>query len=78
MFAETIFPHFGVPQMVISDGGSHFIDRKFQHFLHNHGVRHNVATPYHPQTKWASRNIKQANQEHSAKDCQRDGDSLEG
>jgi transposase InsO family protein len=36
--------------MVISDGGSHFIDRKFQCFLHNHGVRHNVATPYHPQT----------------------------
>jgi hypothetical protein len=50
MFAETIFPRFGVPRMVISDGGSHFIDRKFQCFLHNHGVYHNVATPYHPQT----------------------------
>jgi hypothetical protein len=50
MFAETIFPCFGVPCMVISDGGSHFIDRKFQRFLHNHGVHHNVATPYHPQT----------------------------
>jgi hypothetical protein len=50
MFAETIFPRFGVPRMVISDGGSHFIDRKFQCFLHNHGVCHNVATPYHPQT----------------------------
>jgi transposase InsO family protein len=36
--------------MVISDGGSHFIDRKFQHFLHNYGVRHNVVAPYHPQT----------------------------
>jgi transposase InsO family protein len=50
MFAETIFPRFGVPHMVISDGGSHFIDRKFQRFLHNHGVHHNVVTPYHPQT----------------------------
>jgi hypothetical protein len=29
MFSEAIFPHFGVPRMVISDGGSHFIDRKF-------------------------------------------------
>jgi hypothetical protein len=29
MFVETIFPCFGVPCMVISDGGSHFIDRKF-------------------------------------------------
>jgi transposase InsO family protein len=50
MFAEIIFPRFGVPHMVISDGGSHFIDSKFQLFLHNHGVHHNVATPYHPQT----------------------------
>jgi hypothetical protein len=50
MFAKTIFPRFGVPRIVISDGGSHFIDRKFQCFLHNHGVRHNVVTPYHPQT----------------------------
>jgi transposase InsO family protein len=50
MFVETIFPCFGVPRMVISDGGSHFIDRKFQSFLHNHGVSHNVAIPYHPQT----------------------------
>jgi hypothetical protein len=50
MFVETIFPRFGVPHMVISDGCSHFIDRKFQCFLHNHGVHHNVATPYHPQS----------------------------
>jgi transposase InsO family protein len=50
MFIETIFPRFGVPRMVISDGGSHFNDRKFQRFLHNYEVRHNVAIPYHPQT----------------------------
>jgi hypothetical protein len=29
MFSETIFPCFGVPCMVISDEGPHFIDRKF-------------------------------------------------
>jgi hypothetical protein len=29
MFSRTIFPHFGVPHMVISDRGPHFIDRKF-------------------------------------------------
>ena len=27
MFHEVIFPHFGTPRMVISDGGSHFIDK---------------------------------------------------
>jgi len=36
--------------MVISDGGSHFIDKTFRHFLSDHGVRHNIATPYHLQT----------------------------
>jgi transposase InsO family protein len=50
MFEEIIFPRFGVPRMVISDGGSHFIDRTFQKYLSKHGIRHNVATPYHLQT----------------------------
>jgi transposase InsO family protein len=36
--------------MVISDGGSHFIDKTFQQFLAEYGVKHNVTTPYHPQT----------------------------
>jgi hypothetical protein len=29
MFLETIFPCFEVSHMVISDGGPHFIDRRF-------------------------------------------------
>jgi hypothetical protein len=29
MFHEVIFPRFGVPLIVISDGGSHFIDQTF-------------------------------------------------
>jgi hypothetical protein len=29
MFEEVILPSFGVPRMVISDGGTHFIDKKF-------------------------------------------------
>ena len=50
MFHEVIFPRFGTPWMVISDGGSHFIDKAFREYLVEHGVRHNIATPYHPQT----------------------------
>ena len=50
MFEETIFPGFGVPRMVISDGGTHFIDKKFRKYLSKHGIHHNIATPYHPQT----------------------------
>ena len=50
MFQETIFLRFGVPRVVISDGGSHFIDKTFKKCLSELGVDHRVATPYHPQT----------------------------
>jgi transposase InsO family protein len=36
--------------LVISDGGSHFVDKKFKAFLTDLGIHHNIATAYHPQT----------------------------
>ena len=50
MLHEVIFPRFGTPRMVISDGGSHFISKSFKQFLIEYAVKHNVATLYHPQT----------------------------
>ncbi|XP_048611424.1 uncharacterized protein LOC125585790 [Brassica napus] len=50
MFKSIIFPRFGVPRVVISDGGSHFINKLFEGLLKKKGVKHKVATPYHPQT----------------------------
>jgi len=50
MFEEILFPRFRVPRIVISDRGSHFIDKCFDQYLSKHGIHHNVATPYHPQT----------------------------
>ena len=50
MFQETIFPRFGVPRVMISDGGSQFIDKTFKKCLGELGVDHRVTTPYHPQT----------------------------
>jgi transposase InsO family protein len=50
MFEEIIFSRFGVPRMVISDGGTHFTDKGFHRYLMKHGICHNVATPYHPHT----------------------------
>jgi hypothetical protein len=48
MFHEIIFPRVRVPRMMISDGGTHFIDRNFHHYLLKHEIHHNVATPYYP------------------------------
>ena len=42
MFLEIIFPHFGVPRVVISDGGSHFIDKTIRKCLNELGVEHRV------------------------------------
>ena len=50
LFKTIIFPRFGVPMVVISDGGKHFINKVFENLLKKHGVKHKVATPYHPQT----------------------------
>ena len=47
---ENIFSRFGVPKAIISDGGSHFCNKPFETLLTKYGVRHKVATPYHPQT----------------------------
>ncbi|KFK22159.1 hypothetical protein AALP_AAs43032U000600 [Arabis alpina] len=50
LFTTIIFPRFGVPRVVISDGGTHFINKAFDRLLAKYGVQHRVASPYHPQT----------------------------
>ncbi|WJZ81302.1 hypothetical protein VitviT2T_001151 [Vitis vinifera] len=45
---ENIFSRFGVPKAIISDGGTHFCNKSFEILLAKHGVKHKVATPYHP------------------------------
>ncbi|CAM8959885.1 unnamed protein product [Rhodiola kirilowii] len=50
LFKKRIFPRFGVPRTVISDGGSHFKEKHFEALLRKYGVTHKVATPYHPPT----------------------------
>ncbi|XP_050909107.1 uncharacterized protein LOC127122875 [Lathyrus oleraceus] len=63
LFKNVSFPRFGVPRIVISDSGSHFISNIFEMLLLKYGVRHRVTTPYHPQTSGqvevSNREIKQ-------------------
>ena len=56
-FNRTIFPRFGTPRVIISDGGKHFTARNFEALLSKYGVTYKVATPYHPKlvAKWKSR-----------------------
>ena len=48
MFKTIIFPRFGVPRVVISDGGSHFINKIFAGLLKKNGMQHKVATLWEP------------------------------
>src|SRR4051812_23323579 len=62
MLKDIIFPRFGLPRFLITDGGSHFIHEVFIKTLAKYGVNHIIASPYHPQTsekvEVSSREIK--------------------
>ncbi|KAM1277747.1 hypothetical protein ACFX2J_029853 [Malus domestica] len=63
-FVKTnIFSRFGMPRVLISDGGSHFCNRTIGALLKKYHVTHKVSTPYHPQTNGqaevSNREIKQ-------------------
>ncbi|CAN6576812.1 unnamed protein product [Malus baccata var. baccata] len=59
----NIFARFGMPRVIISDGGSHFCNRTIDALLRKYSVSHKVSTPYHPQTNGqaevSNREIKQ-------------------
>ncbi|XP_038902449.1 uncharacterized protein LOC120089096 [Benincasa hispida] len=47
---RNIFTHYGTPRTLISDEGTHFINRIISKLLAKYNVRHKIATAYHPQT----------------------------
>ncbi|CAN6711750.1 unnamed protein product [Malus baccata var. baccata] len=59
----NIFARFGMPRVIISDGGSHFCNRTIEALMRKYNVNHKVSTPYHPQTNGqaevSNREIKQ-------------------
>ncbi|CAN6692013.1 unnamed protein product [Malus baccata var. baccata] len=59
----NLFARFGMPRVIISDGGSHFCNRTIAALLTKYNVNHKVSTPYHPQTNGqaevSNRGIKQ-------------------
>src|SRR4051812_47351025 len=50
MLKDVIFPRFGVPRYLMTDGGSHFTHGAFRKALDKYDVNHRIASPYHPQT----------------------------
>lgn len=50
LFKTIIFPNFGIPRIVISDGGTHVINKVLEKLLRMYGFHHRVATLYHRKT----------------------------
>jgi transposase InsO family protein len=50
MIKSMIFPRFGTPRILISDGGTHFTGKNFKKCLSKLGIEHRVSTAYHLQT----------------------------
>jgi len=48
LLKKNIFSRFGVPRVLISDGGSHFCNSQLQKKLGHYSITHKVASPYHP------------------------------
>jgi len=49
LFKRIILPHFGVLRVLISDNGTHFIEKKLEALLKKYGVHHKSGLGYHPQ-----------------------------
>lgn len=47
---NNIFTRFGYPRAIISDEGTHFLNKHFATLVKKYSIMHKVATPYHPQT----------------------------
>ncbi len=45
-----MFTRFGTAKAIISDEGSHFVNKWLKWLLDKHGVKHKVARAYHSQT----------------------------
>ena len=46
MLKDVIFPRFGVPRYLMTDGGSHFTHGDFRKALAKYDVNHRIASPY--------------------------------
>lgn len=46
---KNILSRHGTPRVIITKGGTHFCDKIFENLMAKYGVKHKVATTYHPQ-----------------------------
>ena len=46
---ESIISRFGCPVILMSDQGTHFLNRTIEALIEEFQIQHHKSTPYHPQ-----------------------------
>ena len=49
---------FGILKALVSNEGTHFYNRVVEALFKRYGMQDKTSIPYHPQTKWSSKNFK--------------------
>jgi hypothetical protein len=60
LYANHVFPHYGIPLKVISDRDPHLDSTFTTHLCHLLGIKQNISTVYHPQTDGQSERTNQS------------------
>ena len=47
---RNILSRFGAPRIIISDKGSHFVNKVFAKLMIKYGIKHMMGLAYHPQS----------------------------
>lgn len=56
---ENVIVRFGVPKVLVSDRGSHFLNELIEAMTEGYGIDHRKTTPYHPQTNGLAERVNQ-------------------
>ena len=59
LYAKNVFPHYGIPQKVISDRDPQFTGQFTTDLCKQLGIKQNLSTAYHPQTDGQSERSNQ-------------------
>ena len=57
---DNIICRFGLPKKIVSDNGTHFINKKVEGILEGYGIMHYKSTPYYPQSNGQAESTNRA------------------
>lgn len=56
---ENVITRFGVPKILVSDRGTHFLNKVIESMTERFQIDHRKTTPYHPQTNGQTERVNQ-------------------